>query len=211
MNDRMSELFTRYPALNVCESSVRKAADILLATYRRGGKILVCGNGGSCADSDHIVGELMKGFLSRRPMTETDRRAFEKKLGEGAAYLTECLQRAIPAISLPAQSAVISAFANDVDADLVYAQLVYGYAKQGDALIGISTSGNSKNVVEAVRVANVLGVSTIGLTGKTESALSGLCECTIRVPETDTFKVQELHLPVYHYLCAWLEQQIFDC
>ena len=211
MNDRMSELFTRYPALNVCESSVRKAADILLATYRCGGKILVCGNGGSCADSDHIVGELMKGFLSRRPMTETDRRAFEKKLGEGAAHLTECLQRAIPAISLPAQSTVISAFANDVDADLVYAQLVYGYAKPGDALIGISTSGNSKNVVEAVRVANVLGVSTIGLTGKTESALSGLCECTIRVPETDTFKVQELHLPVYHYLCAWLEQQIFDC
>lgn len=209
MNDKMSELFTRYPALSACESSIQKAADILLETYRCGGKILVCGNGGSCADSDHIVGELMKGFLSRRPMKETDRQAFEKELGAEAAHFTECLQRAIPAISLPAQSAVISAFANDVDADLVYAQLVYGYAKPGDTLIGISTSGNSKNIVGAVQVAKILGISTIGLTGKTESTLSKLCECTIRVPETETFKVQELHLPVYHYLCAWLEKQIF--
>lgn len=211
MNDKMSELFTRYPVLRVCETSIREAADILLATYCCGGKILVCGNGGSCADSDHIVGELMKGFLSKRPMREEEKQCFEKILGRDSERLTTGLQRGIPAISLPAQSAVISAFANDVDADLVYAQLVYGYAKPGDTLIGISTSGNAENVAEAIKVAKVLGISTIGLTGKTESVLSELCECTIRVPETETFKVQELHLPVYHFLCAWLEQQAFDC
>lgn len=209
MKDLMEELLTRYPVLTVCEPEIKRAAELLLATYQQGGKILVCGNGGSCADSEHIVGELMKGFLSKRHMNKEQKQAFEKVLGTDSVHLTNCLQCAIPAISLPSQTALLSAFANDVDANLMYAQLVFGYGKLGDALIGISTSGNAKNVSEAVKVAKVLGISTIGLTGEGESTLSLLCDCTIRVPETETFKVQELHLPVYHYLCAWLEQQIF--
>lgn len=207
----MKELLERYPALSGCEEDIKSAAERLLLTYRKGGKILVCGNGGSCADSEHIVGELMKGFLSKRPMSKEQKQAFEKVLGTDSVPLTDRLQCAIPAIALPSQAALLSAFANDVDADLMYAQLVFGYGKPGDALIGISTSGNAKNVSEAVKVAKVLGISTIGLTGKGESTLSLLCDCTIRVPETETFKVQELHLPVYHYLCAWLEQQAFGC
>ena len=201
---------SRYPALAECAEEIRTAAERMLCTYRNGGKILVCGNGGSCADSDHIVGELMKGFLSKRPMGEEQKRNFRQTLGKDAEKLIERLQQGIPAISLPSQAALISAYANDVDPELVYAQLVYGYGKPGDLLIGISTSGNAKNVVAAVRVAKALGIATVGLTGMRESALSALCDCTIRVPETETYKVQELHLPVYHFLCAWLEEQAFE-
>ena len=130
-------------------------------------------------------------------------------LGDDAEELIEKLQGGIPAISLPAQSAVLSAYANDVDGDLVYAQLTYGYATERDLLIGISTSGNSRNVVPAARVAKAKGAKTLALTGARDSKLSAVCDCTIRVPETETFKIQELHLPVYHYLCASVEKRIF--
>lgn len=205
----MNELMERYPALESCKADIEHAAELMLSAYRAGGKIMVCGNGGSCADSDHIVGELMKGFLQKRPMNQAQREAFSNTLGDDAKELVEKLQGGIPAISLPAQGAVLSAFANDVDAELMYAQLVFGYARKGDLLIGLSTSGNSKNVVAAAKVAKALGLSTLALTGSSESKLSTICDCTVRVPETETFKVQELHLPVYHYLCAYLEQVIF--
>lgn len=206
----LDELLTRYPVLNTCKEEIQVAGKMMLETYNAGGKILVCGNGGSCSDSDHIVGELMKGFLEKRKMPINQQDVFRNALGADAENLIKKLQCGIPAISLPAQSAVLSAFANDVDAELVYAQLVFGYAKKEDLFIGLSTSGNSKNVVMAQKVAKAMGMRSLALTGAKESVLSEICDCTIRVPETETFKVQELHLPVYHYLCAWVESKIFN-
>ena len=206
MEKMREELLLRYPCLGDVIDSIDKAAQMLVDTYKRGGTVLVCGNGGSCADSDHIVGELMKGFLSLRPIDKEQRETFADELDED---VLSKLQRGIPAISLPAQSAVISAYANDVDAELVYAQLVFGYGKKQDLFIGLSTSGNSKNVVAAARVAKAMGMSTLALTGAKDSRLSEICDVTIKAPETETFKVQELHLPIYHYLCAFVEKTLF--
>lgn len=205
----LDELIQRYPALAECKVNIQKADSLLLDTYMCGGKILVCGNGGSCADSDHIVGELMKGFMLERKMNDKTAAFFKKELGDEADIFIDKLQCGIPAISLTSQNAVLSAYANDADAELMYAQLVFGYARKGDLLICLSTSGNSKNVVNAAKVAKALGIASVALTGKNESVLSKLCDCTIRVPESETFKIQELHLPVYHYLCATLENKLF--
>lgn len=209
MNAKLAELFERYPALRDIEEDIVKAESMMLETYHSGGKILACGNGGSCSDANHIVGELMKGFLLKRPMTAETREKFESALGAEAEDFAKKLQRGIPAIALDAANALFTAYANDVDADYAYAQLVFGYAKENDMLIGISTSGNSKNVVNAMKAAKALGIKTLGLTGARESKLSALADYTIRVPETETFKVQEYHLPVYHYLCAIVEEKVF--
>lgn len=195
----MKELLERYPCLVECRESIEKALGIIIDTYKNGGKVLVCGNGGSAADSEHIVGELMKGFMKKREVT--DERIPERMRG--------CLQGALPAISLPSQCAILSAFINDVEPEMMYAQLILGYANENDLVIGLSTSGNSKNVVNAVELAKCLGVKTLSLTGRNESKLSELSDVTIRVPETETYKVQELHLPVYHYLCAETEKVMF--
>lgn len=192
-------LYDRYPVLRKCSSDIEKALDLMCSVNRSKGKILVCGNGGSAADSEHIVGELMKGFMLKR--TVTDERIPE--------HLRGGLQGALPAISLPSQSAILSAFINDVEPDMMYAQLVYGYATENDLVIGLSTSGNSKNVVNAIEVARCVGAKTLALTGEKESRLSEICDVTVRVPETETYKVQELHLPVYHYLCAETERIMF--
>ena len=196
----MKGLLERYPVLEECESSISAALELIINTYKNGGKILVCGNGGSCSDSEHIVGELMKGFLLSRPVE--DERIPER---------IRCkLLGALPAISLPSQSAILSAYINDVDPEMMYAQLVYGYAKKGDLVMGISTSGNSKNVVNAIETAKALGVNTLSLTGRSDSKMSQISDVTVQVPETETFKVQELHLPVYHYLCAEAERFFFE-
>lgn len=209
MNAKLTELFERYPVLASIENDIVTAENMMLDTYYKGGKILACGNGGSCSDANHIVGELMKGFLLKRPMTADIRAKFEAALGAEAEDFAKKLQRGIPAIALDAANALFTAYANDVDADYVYAQLVFGYAKENDMLIGISTSGNSKNVVNAMKAAKAMGIKTLGLTGARESKLSAIADCTIRVPETETFKVQEYHLPVYHYLCAIVEEKVF--
>lgn len=193
------ELYKRYPELQVCKEAIEKTVWAMADTYRKGGKVLLCGNGGSCADCDHIVGELMKGFLL--PRTVTDLRIPEDLRGK--------LQGSLPAISLPSQSAILSAFANDVEPDMVYAQLVYGYAKPEDMFVGLSTSGNSTNVVEAARVAKALGLKTVAMTGLKESRLSEICDITIQVPETETYKIQELHLPIYHDICLEVEKIFF--
>lgn len=193
-------LYERYPALCVCKEDIEKALHLMIDTYKNGGKVLVCGNGGSASDSEHIVGELMKGFILKRPVTDE---RIPKELRKG-------LQGSMPAISLPSQSAILSAFINDVDPEMMYAQLVYGYAKEEDLVIGLSTSGNAKNVVNAIQVAKCLGVKTLALTGEKESKLSEQCDVTIKVPETETYKIQEYHLPVYHYLCSEVEKEIFD-
>ena len=196
----MVDLINRYPELDECSKDIEKALELMIDTYKNGGKILVCGNGGSASDSEHIVGELMKGFILKR--TVTDERIPEE--------LRKGLQGSLPAISLPSQSAILSAYINDVEPMMMFAQLVYGYAKSEDLLIGLSTSGNSKNVVNAAKVAKALGVKTLALTGKNESNLSEICDVTIRVPEIETYKIQELHLPVYHYLCAEVEKNFFN-
>jgi len=196
---KMENLLKRYPELSSCKEAIENARELIISTYKNGGKVLVCGNGGSAADSEHIVGELMKGFLSKRTVTD-------ERLPE---HLREKLQGALPAISLPSQTAVLSAFINDCDPEMLYAQLVYGYARDNDLVIGLSTSGNSKNIVNALEVAKCVGAKTLAMTGEKESKLSALCDVTIKVPETETYKIQELHLPVYHYLCAEVEEEIF--
>lgn len=188
-----------YPALKGCFKDIETAKDMIIDTYKKGGKVLVCGNGGSASDSEHIVGELMKGFISKRPVT--DERIPEE--------IRSKLQGALPAISLPSQTSLLSAFCNDVDPAMMYAQLVYGYANESDILIGITTSGNSANVVNAAIVAKAKGARVIALTGAKDSKMSDISDVTIKAPETETYKVQEYHLPIYHHLCAETEKYFF--
>jgi D-sedoheptulose 7-phosphate isomerase len=204
----LNNLIERYPQLIEIKDELKAAANLMIKTVRGGGKILLCGNGGSCADCDHIVGELMKGFLLKREVGEEFIKVLKNAYPDDAEYLSRNLQGGIPAISLTSQSAVLSAFANDVAPDMHYAQLVYGYGNKGDLLIGISTSGNSKNVVNAVKVAKAKGLYTVALTGKTSCKLD-MCDIALKAPETETFKVQEYHLPMYHYLCAEVEKCLF--
>ena len=196
----LNELLERYPVLEECKKEIEYALNLLINTYKNGGKVLVCGNGGSAADSEHIVGELMKGFMLKRSVTD-------ERISRS---LVENLQGALPAISLVSQSGVLSAFINDVDPDMMYAQLVYGYGKENDLLICLSTSGNSKNCVNAAEVAKCIGMNVLSMTGAKPSKLSEISDCTVKVPETETFKVQEYHLPVYHYLCAMTEKHFFE-
>ncbi len=196
----MTNLLNRYPELSFCENEIKKALELIIDTYKNGGKLLVCGNGGSASDSEHIVGELLKGFMLKRPVNDE---RIPKELRSG-------LQGSLPAISLPSQSGILSAYINDVDPQMMYAQLVYGYAKAEDLFVGLSTSGNSVNVVNAAKVAKSLGIKTIALTGKNESKLSEICDACIKVPQSETYKIQELHLPVYHYLCEEVEKTFFN-
>ena len=203
------ELFVRYPVLNKNRDDILKAYEMLKACYENGGKLLVAGNGGSCADAEHIVGELMKGFLLTRELDDKQREAFsEIKDGE---YLANHLQGALPAVALSAHEGLNTAFANDIAADMIFAQQVWAYASSSpDALIALSTSGNSANVVNAVKVANAMGIESIGITGEKPSLMSELCTVCLRLPESETFKVQELTLPVYHALCAMVEATYFS-
>ncbi|MBE6698023.1 MAG: SIS domain-containing protein [Ruminococcaceae bacterium] len=197
------DLFAHYPALAPAADALERAKDLLIETYESGGKLLLCGNGGSAADCDHIAGELLKGFASERKLTPELRCA----LGED---LASRLQMGLPAISLPSQGAVISAFCNDVDAKTVYAQLTLALAKPGDVLICISTSGNSANVVAAAQTAKALGVRVIALVGEKECALDAYASVALHAPACETYRVQEYHLPMYHWLCAEVEDYFFD-
>lgn len=202
-------LISRYPALSELYDDIYVAYELICNCYDNNGKLLLCGNGGSAADCDHIVGELMKGFMSKRKLSEQDRGYFEDM--ERTTFLADKLQGALPAVSLCAQSAILSAFANDVDPDMVYAQQVWAYGKTSpDLLIALSTSGNSKNVVLAVETANALGLDSIAITGSDGGKLKDLCTCCICLPETETYKIQELTLPVYHALCAAIEANYFE-
>ena len=203
------ELYQHYPELCTCKSDIDKALKLILKTYQNGGKLLLCGNGGSCADCDHIVGELMKGFLLRRPPSDALKKKISAVDEELGAHLSSNLQMGLPAISLHSQSGLLSAFCNDVDADTVYAQALLACGKKEDLLICLSTSGNSKNVVYAAVMAKALGIPVLSLTGEKESRLSKLGDVTIRVPSSETYRVQEYHLPVYHYLCAEVEAAFF--
>lgn len=204
--ETMRELFERYPCLVTCENEIQQAAKLFVNVFRTGGKLLVCGNGGSAADCEHIVGELMKSFQFKREVDSSFRQTYlEINEEEAPAWL----EGALPAISLVSHTALSTAFANDESAVGVFAQQVYGYGRQGDALLAISTSGNSSNVVEAAKVARALGVAVVGLTGFSESALSRISDVCVRVPREKVYQVQELHLPIYHCLCTYIEAEIF--
>jgi D-sedoheptulose 7-phosphate isomerase len=205
----IDNLIKRYPALKGIENDIKTATDILYDCYKKGGKILLCGNGGSASDCEHIAGELLKGFLSKRKMPSSDAEKLEF-LGDSKEFFENNLQRGIPAISLPSQAGIISAFCNDVEPSLVYAQLVYAYKGDNDVLVGLSTSGNSKNVVNAFKVAKAFGVKTIAFTGSKACALDEFSSVTIKAPETETYKVQEYHLAIYHAICAELEKIAFN-
>jgi phosphoheptose isomerase len=210
MHPELNSLVTHYPDLETCVPDIQAAYELLRKTYRTGGKLLICGNGGSAADSDHIVGELMKGFELKRPVSDELRQALSAINPDMGAYLSEHLQEALPAISLSAHAALATAITNDTAGDVVFAQQVLGYGKQGDTLIGISTSGNSVNVRYAITVAKALGMHTIGLTGRTGGKMRDLCDVTICAPYERTLAVQERHLPIYHTLCIMLEQEFFS-
>lgn len=205
----LNELLKRYPCLESTREDILKAEKALITAFKNGNKLLMCGNGGSCADCEHIAGELMKGFLSKRPLSEEQKAEMKANCSEIEEKYLSLLQRAVPAIALPSFTALNTAFCNDVEPELVFAQCLMGLGKKDDVLLCISTSGNSKNVVAAALTAKALGIKTIGLTGKTGGKLKSICDICICVPETETFKVQELHLPVYHYLCARVEEEIF--
>ena len=207
--EHLPELIRRHPGLAACREDIESAYRILVDCFEADGKLLVCGNGGSSADADHIVGELMKGFLSQRPLPPRTRALLLQADSEIGATLAEKLQGALPAINLSAGSALSSAFGNDVSAELAYAQAVCGYGRKGDVLLGLSTSGNAANVRAALCAARALGLKTIGMTGSGGGLMSGRCDVLIRVPATRTFEVQELHLPVYHCLCAMVEAHFF--
>lgn len=207
---RIEQLIATYPDLDRCASDIEAAFQTLSTCYRNGGKLLTCGNGGSAADAEHIVGELMKGYLLKRPLSEEMRGKLVSASAENGDYLTSHLQGALPAISLVSQTSLLSAISNDTAADMVFAQQVYGYGREGDALIGLSTSGNSRNVILAMQVGRALGLRTIGLTGPAGGALKPLCDVCICVPAENTPAIQERHLPIFHVLCAMLEEEFFS-
>lgn len=202
-------LVERYPSLESAKNDIVAAYLLLEESYENGGKLLVAGNGGSAADAEHIVGELMKGFkLSRKPETDFAERlvAENQELG---SVLAENLQGALPAIALDGHPALSTAYMNDCEPLLCFAQQVNGYGKSGDVFLGISTSGNSKNVLYAATTAHAKGMKVIGLTGAKDSKLRDMSDVCIKAPQTETYMIQELHLPIYHCLCLMLEDKFF--
>ncbi len=201
----LTDLIARYPDLAPCRDSIVAAHAAMLRSVRGGGKILLCGNGGSASDCSHIAGELLKSLCSPRKLTPAQRRPFGKTGGD----LADRLEGAIPAISLPDQGGIVSAFCNDSDPDYVYAQLTWGLGRKGDILWAISTSGNSPNVIHALRVARGIGMPTIGLLGRDGGRMKPLCDVPIIAPGRNTQEIQERHLPIYHALCMMLEASVF--
>lgn len=202
-------LIKRYPVLEVCRQDIIDGYLILEDCYKNGGKLLICGNGGSAADSEHIVGELMKGFKSPRTLNNDLKEKLLSENRELGQVLADHLQQALPAIALDGHSALSTAYMNDCEPLLCFAQQVNGFGNENDVLLGISTSGNSKNVLYASVTAHAKGLKVIGLTGETESKLSKMSDVCVRVPETEVYMVQELHLPVYHCWCLMLEDYFF--
>ena len=210
MNTRLPSLFDRYPSLRACERDLRSAFDLLASAFRADKKLFVCGNGGSAADSEHLVAELMKGFLKSRPLSTGDTAKLEAAAGAVGKELAGHLQGTLAAISLPSQLSLLTATANDNNFDLTFAQQVYGLGRAGDVLLAISTSGKSRNVCYAAIVAKAFGLKSIALTGKSGGDLAPLADIAIKVPSDNVVEIQELHLPVYHWLSTELEEVFFS-
>lgn len=210
MTGYLKKLIIDYPALAHLEHDVQEASELLVECYHSGGTIYTCGNGGSAADAEHIVGELMKGFHLKRNLNPDQIQEIARLYPDEATEIEQNLQEAIPAVSLVSSMALSTAFANDVNPDYVFAQQIYGLGRAGDILIAISTSGNSGNVVLAAKLAKVKDVRVIGLAGETGGKLQAHCDLTIKAPSADTAGIQEFHLPIYHCLCSMLEEAVFS-
>jgi phosphoheptose isomerase len=206
----IGELLEEFPKLSFCENSIREAISILKKCYQNNGKLLICGNGGSAADSEHMVGELMKGFDLKRRIKREDSEKIKLLYPDEWEYISKNIQGALSAISLVSQTAYITAFINDASPEMVFAQQVYGYGRRGDVLLGISTSGNSINIVNAVKIAKVFELDTIGFTGIKGGLLEEQCDVVIKIPEEKTFRIQEYQLPIYHAICRILEIEFFN-
>lgn len=202
-------LIERYPVLSSCKNDIIEAYLMLEETYKKGGKMLIAGNGGSAADSEHIVGELMKAFVLLRKLSDKEKDNLIKIDEELGNALAENLQGALPAIALDGHISLSTAYANDCEPLLCFAQQINGFGKKDDVFFAISTSGNSKNVLYAAVCAKAKGLKVIGLTGKKDSKLSNIADVCIKAPAEETYKIQELHLPIYHALCLMLEDEFF--
>ena len=202
----LDELMQRYPLLSICKDDINEAFLQMSECFSKGNKLLICGNGGSSSDAEHIVGELMKSFQFKRKIDPSFCEAYYKLNGYNAP---DWLEGALPAIALDSHTSLATALTNDESSDALFAQQVYGYGKKGDVLLSISTSGASKNVLEAIRVARAKGMAVIALMGENRTLMSEMANVAICVPERQTYKIQELHLPIYHCLCAMLEANLF--
>lgn len=200
----IDELINRYPLFYNLRSDLLNAIDMLINSFSNGNKLLICGNGGSASDSEHIVGELVKGFVKKRPISKELKEKIDDK------EISDYLQDGLPSIALTVENALSTAFSNDQNPSLVFAQQVNVLGKENDVLLAISTSGNSKNCVYASKVAKAKGLKVIALTGQKDSKLSDLADITIKAPETETYKIQECHLPIYHAICLALENEFFE-
>lgn len=205
----LEDLVLRYPALKQLKPDMKTFYMILRESYENGGKLLIAGNGGSCADAEHIVGELMKGFVKKRPVTEEMAAILKSIDPERGERLAGCLQQGLAAIALTGHPALSTAFLNDVDAGMIYAQQVLGYGRPGDVLLGITTSGNSENIMYAAVAARAKGMKVLGLAGRDGGKLKEFCDAAVVVPDDETYRIQELHLPIYHTMCLMLEEHFF--
>lgn len=204
------DLIEKYPVLSKCSQEIDDTYGVLLSCFNSGHQLLVAGNGGSAADSEHISGELMKSFRFRREIDASTKAALQEQFGNRGELLGRQLEGALPTIPLTSFSAILTAYTNDVAPNASFAQLLYGYGNPGDVFLGITTSGNSENVYQAFMVAKAKKLTSICLTGRDGGRCAQVCDLAIHVPEDDTYLIQELHLPVYHALCAMLEAEIFE-
>jgi len=207
--DHLQQLISRYPSLISIESEIVSSFEIISESFSHFGKLIIAGNGGSAADAEHIVGELMKNFNIKRKLSDNLINKFSNLDSETANYLISKLQPGLPAISLSNHSSINTACINDIDSDIIFAQQVNIYGNEGDTFLGISTSGNSKNVVYAAATAKCKKMNVIALSGNDGGKIKQFADVSIIVPEKEVYKIQELHLPIYHCLCLMLEERFF--
>ena len=207
--DYLQQLIERYPQLKPVKDDINNAFNIIADSFSGGGKLLIAGNGGSSADAEHIAGELMKGFVKKRKLPVGYINDLKNVDIDISRYLENNLQPGLPAISLSGHASINTAAINDIDGNITFAQQLYGYGKEGDVFLGISTSGNAKNICYAAVTAKTKKIKVIALTGCSGGELRRIADVSIIVPETETYKIQELHLPVYHCLCLMLEDRFF--
>lgn len=207
--DHIQQLISRYPALEPLNCDIKSAFEIIRDSYKAGGKLLIAGNGGSASDAEHIAGELMKTFYKKRELSSNFINELKKVDCDIADYLIPRLQPGLPAIALSGHASLNTACINDIDGYITFSQQVYAYGKETDVFLGISTSGNSKNILYGAAVAKAKGLKILGLTGIDGGKLKDYCDICIKAPETETYKIQELHLPIYHVICMMLEDYFF--